>query len=67
MAMNSALQKRLLGQVDSRGMQGIFSRGKNIYHGGTNAAHSGGGPQYGRPRKRPNLQNAIQRRMKRIY
>lgn len=49
MANNSA--RRLSGEQDSRGPKGIFSRGKNVYNGGTGAAHSGGGPQFGRPRK----------------
>ena len=42
-------------QPDSRSTQGILSRGKNIYNGGSNAAHRGGGPQYGRPREGPQL------------
>ncbi len=45
------LSTNLTGQRDARGMQGIFSRGKAVYNGGTSAAHSGGGPQFGRPRK----------------
>lgn len=48
--MNNLLQS-LSGEKDSRGIQGIFSRGKNVYHGGIGAAHSGGGPQFGRPSK----------------
>lgn len=35
---------------DPRGKQGIYSRGMNVYNGGSNSAHSGGGPQFGRPR-----------------
>lgn len=45
------LGRRLAGELDSRSRQAIFSRGKNVYNGGTSAAHSGGGPQFGRPRK----------------
>jgi hypothetical protein len=41
--------KRLQGMVDARGMQGIFSRGKNIYGGGAPQAQMGGGPQFGPP------------------
>ncbi len=48
--MNNAIQKRLTGIQDSRGPVGIAARGANIYRGGSHAAHSGGGPQYGRPR-----------------
>lgn len=56
---------RLNGIQDSRGPKGILSRGKNVYNGGTSAAHSGGGPQFGRPRKpvfsnRGNMQGAVQ-------
>lgn len=44
-----ALQRRLLGQQDSRGPVGMLSRGANVYGGASMAAHSGGGPQFGRP------------------
>ena len=54
-----ALLKRLAGIKDSRGPVGIYSRGANVYPRGSHA-HSGGGYQYGRPRK-----TAIQRRMRR--
>lgn len=50
---------KLLGERDSRGMQGIFARGSNVYNGGTSAAHSGGGPQFGRPTvKKPSTPSA---------
>ena len=59
--MNSkdALLRRLSGIKDSRGAVGIAARGKNIYRGGSRAAHSGGGIQFGRPRK-----GSISRRMR---
>lgn len=57
--MNNALLRRLQGIKDSRGPIGMFSRGKNIYGGVSNAAHKGGGIQYGRPRKA-----ALERRMR---
>lgn len=44
-----AVRRRLQGLQDSRSRIGILSRGKNIYNGTSYAAHSGGGPQYGRP------------------
>lgn len=44
-----ALERRLSGVQDHRSMVGILSRGKNIYNGGSSAAHRGGGPQFGRP------------------
>lgn len=47
--MNDAIQRRLTGQPDARGPAGIMSRGSNVYNGGSSAAHSGGGPQFGRP------------------
>lgn len=34
---------------DPRGLEGILARGSNVYNGAGNAAHSGGGPQFGRP------------------
>lgn len=58
--MNGSLLRRLSGEKDSRGKIGIFSRGKNIYRGGSRSAHSGGGIQYGRPKK-----EALERRMRR--
>lgn len=50
---------------DSRGPVGIFARGKNIYGGVSNAAHRGGGPQFGRPRKGSvkEFDNAIARKL----
>lgn len=59
----AALHRRLLGQKDPRGPVGMFSRGKNIYAGGSHKAHQGGGTQFGRPRQV--TQGAIQRRLKR--
>lgn len=53
--------RRLLGLKDSRGKVGIYSRGKNVYRGGTHAAHAGGGVQFGRPPK-----EVLARRMRRI-
>lgn len=55
----------LRGIKDSRGPIGILSRGKNIYNGGSTAAHSGGGPQFGRPANGSMQQhdNAIARRL----
>ena len=53
----------LQGMKDSRGPQGILSRGKNVYNATSHAAQSGGGMQYGRyPYDIPN-QQAIQRRL----
>jgi len=50
MAMfNKKAIERRLGMQDSRGPQGIMSRGANVYNGGTPQAQSGGGPQFGRP------------------
>jgi len=50
---------------DARGPVGILSRGKNIYNHGSNAAHMGGGPQFGRPRNgsMQQFENAIARRL----
>jgi len=52
-------------QQDARGPVGILSRGANIYNSGSNAAHMGGGPQYGRPRNGSpqQFENAIARRL----
>ncbi len=58
--MNEALVRRLQGIQDSRGKVGIYSRGKNIYKGGSSSAHKGGGVQFGRPKN-----GAIERRMRR--
>lgn len=41
---------------DSRGPRGIFSRGANVYNGTSLSAHSGGGPQFGRPKKAKSTQ-----------
>ena len=56
---------KLQGLKDSRGPVGILSRGKNIYNGGSGAAHSGGGPQFGRPANgsMQQFENAIARRL----
>lgn len=62
----AALERRFRGLRDPRGSSGIMSRGKNIYANGTFAAHSGGGPQFGRPVGSGDqnvLQSAIARRM----
>lgn len=50
---------------DSRGPVGILSRGKPIYNGGSNAAHMGGGPQFGRPANgsMQQFENAIGRKL----
>ena len=56
--MRAAALRRLQGVKDARGPVGIKARGKNVYNGGSRAAHSGGGVQFGRPSK-----NAIRRRM----
>jgi hypothetical protein len=50
----------LQGLKDSRGPQGILSRGANIYNAGSLAAQQGGGLQYGRYNP---LQEAAQRRL----
>lgn len=62
-------QRELLGIQDARGPVGILSRGKPIYRGGSNAAHMGGGPQFGRPRNGSMQQheNAIARRLGQSY
>jgi hypothetical protein len=59
-SIEELLKKQQLGVRDSRGMVGILSRGKNVYRGGVPNAHSGGGPQYGRPSN-----DAVLRRLKR--
>lgn len=59
--MNEALLRRLMGIKDARGKVGIYSRGKNVYRGGSNAAHAGGGVQYGRP-----TNEALARRVRRL-
>lgn len=45
-----ALRRRMTGVQDPRSSVGEFSRGSNIYNGGSNAAQRGG-PNIGRPRK----------------
>lgn len=55
MVSPAAVQRRMTGQGDSRGPSGILSRGTNVYNGGSPAAHSGGGPQFGRPPTPPGL------------
>lgn len=49
--LDGQMLKRLNGEQDSRSMIGMLSRGKNIYNGGSKAAHSGGGAQFGRPKE----------------
>lgn len=44
--MMDQLLRKLMGDNDPRGMQGIMSRGANVYRGTSNAAHSGGGIDY---------------------
>jgi hypothetical protein len=60
------LQKRLMGMKDPRGLEGIFSRGKNVYNSASSSAQSGGGQQYGRPPTKDPRRDAIARRMKKI-
>jgi hypothetical protein len=50
----------LQGMKDSRGPQGIFSRGANVYNAGSLAAQRGGGIQYGRY---PAYQQSASRRL----
>ena len=52
---NKNLLEKLQGFQSSKGPVGIAARGKNVYRGTSHAAHKGGGPQYGRPRKRNTL------------
>lgn len=53
--------KKLSGEKDSRGLQGILSRGTNVYNATSNAAMSGKGRAgIGRPSNA-----AIQRRLNR--
>lgn len=52
MQSQDSMEKKLLGIEDSRSNKGIFSRGKNVYKGGTGAANN----QIG-------LKNAAKRRM----
>lgn len=63
----AAILRRLQGMRDPRSQVGILSRGKNVYGpGGSYAAQSGGGPQYGRPvgaRDNNPYMAAINRRM----
>jgi hypothetical protein len=56
--VNDSILKRVYGLVDARSRQGIYSRGKNVYRGGSAQAHKGGGKQFGRPKK-----SAIARRI----
>lgn len=58
------LMRLLSGMKDSRGPQGIAARGANIYNGTSNAAHRGGGPQFGRPRNIP--PEVLQRRLQQL-
>lgn len=41
--------ERRLGIQDPRSTQGIMAAGAPVYRGGLGNAHSGGGPQFGRP------------------
>jgi len=59
MVSPAALERRMTGQGDSRGPSGILSRGSNIYNGGSPSAHSGGGPQFGRPAEMPGMGGEI--------
>lgn len=60
---------KLKGRQDPRGPVGLFSRGAPIYNGMSNAAHRGGGPQFGRPKKGSSkaIENAISRRLGEPY
>lgn len=58
----NVLQK-LRGLHDARSSRGILARGKNVYNGGSSAAHRGGGNQYGRPKK-GSYKEAAMRRMR---
>lgn len=51
MKSKKTLLNKLQGIPDSRSAKAIFSRGKNVYSGVSHAAHSGGGVQFGRPKK----------------
>lgn len=44
---------------DPRSLQGIFSRGSNIYNGASSAAHSGGGIDYPAMRQSPSQPSFI--------
>lgn len=61
---SEALLKRIQGQKDPRGPVGELARGKNVYKGVSNRAHSGGGLQYGRPIT--DIQKAARRRLERM-
>jgi len=49
---------KLSGLVDSRGSQGVYSRGKPVYRGGLNS------PKAGLPDKKKAIQKAAKRRLK---
>lgn len=55
-----ALQQKLQGIQDSRGMLGQFSRGNNIYNGTAPQAQMGGGTQFGPPVGNQNAAGAPQ-------
>jgi hypothetical protein len=56
---NDGVMKALMGIQNANSMRAMFSRGKNVYPGGSNAAQSGpGGLQMGRPSN-----NAVRRRI----
>lgn len=61
--------EKLAGRQDPRGPVGILSRGNPLYKGFSNAAHRGGGPQFGRPKNgsMQQIQNAISRRLGESY
>ena len=56
--MQKSIMAKLQGVQDPRSKVGMMARGKNMYPGG-NAAHEGGGSQFGRP----SMQSAAKRRM----
>lgn len=49
----------LQGMKDSRGPQGIYSRGANVYNAGSLAAQRGGGLQYSQAAKRRAAQRKL--------
>lgn len=61
--MTSSMDKTikiLQGHHDARSLRGRMARGNNVYKGTSQAAHRGGGIQFGRPKKA-----AISRRLNR--
>lgn len=61
--MKQDMLRKLMGEKDSNSLGGILARGANVYPKG-NHATSGGGKQYGRPKKN-DMQAAARRRMNR--